>query len=90
MAARLIKDPETSVREICAALGVSKSTLYRYVESGGEVRGAEENNCERKLRQDRQIDLRDTARIAADVAHSPNDKMIQPTGKTFSSHAANL
>jgi len=38
MAARLMKDAETPVKEICAALGVSKSTLYRYVGPDGSVR----------------------------------------------------
>ena len=38
LAARLMKDAETPIQEICAALGVSKSTLYRYVGPDGRVR----------------------------------------------------
>lgn len=38
MAAQLIHNPQTSVREICATLNVSKSTLYRYIGPDGSVR----------------------------------------------------
>ncbi len=37
-AARLMKDPDVSVREICATLGVARSTLYRYVSPKGDIR----------------------------------------------------
>jgi DNA invertase Pin-like site-specific DNA recombinase len=38
MAARLMKDPDVSVKEVCQTLGVSRTTLYRYVSPSGEVR----------------------------------------------------
>ena len=38
MAASLIKDETVSVSEICQTLGISRSTLYRYVGPKGEVR----------------------------------------------------
>jgi DNA invertase Pin-like site-specific DNA recombinase len=38
MASRLMKDPEVSIQEICKTLGVSRSTLYRYVAPDGHVR----------------------------------------------------
>jgi DNA invertase Pin-like site-specific DNA recombinase len=38
MAARLMKDPSISVREICEILGVSRTTLYHYVGPEGEIR----------------------------------------------------
>lgn len=38
MAARLMKDPAISVEEICRTLGVSRTTLYRYVTPEGKVR----------------------------------------------------
>ncbi len=31
----MLKDPETSIGEVCQTLGVSRATLYRYVGSGG-------------------------------------------------------
>ena len=37
-AARLMKEPDVSIREICATLGVAKSTLYRYVSPKGDIR----------------------------------------------------
>jgi predicted DNA-binding transcriptional regulator AlpA len=40
LASRLMSDPSLSVDEICATLGVSRATLYRYVNPKGEVRGA--------------------------------------------------
>ena len=41
MAARLMKDSNVSVREICHTLNVSRTTLYRYIGPNGEVRQAE-------------------------------------------------
>lgn len=38
MAARLMKDPNVSAQEICKMLGVSRTTLYRYISPNGEVR----------------------------------------------------
>lgn len=38
MAASLMKDKTVSVPEICQTLEVSRSTLYRYVGPGGEIR----------------------------------------------------
>jgi predicted DNA-binding transcriptional regulator AlpA len=38
LAARLMSDPTLAVEEICATLGVSRATLYRYVDPKGEVR----------------------------------------------------
>ena len=38
IAARLMKDHEVSIKEICTTLGVAKSTLYRYVSPKGEIR----------------------------------------------------
>ncbi len=38
MAARLMKDPNVSAQEICRMLGVSRTTLYRYISPNGEVR----------------------------------------------------
>lgn len=38
IAARLMRDPEVSVREVCRTVGVSRSTLYRYVGPTGEIR----------------------------------------------------
>jgi DNA invertase Pin-like site-specific DNA recombinase len=38
MAARLMKDPDVSVKEVCQTLGVSRTTLYRYVSPNGDVR----------------------------------------------------
>jgi len=38
MAARLMKDPNVTAKEICKMLGVSRTTLYRYVSPSGEVR----------------------------------------------------
>lgn len=40
MAARLMQDPNVSAKEICRTLGVSRSTLYRYISPKGEVRSA--------------------------------------------------
>ncbi len=40
LAARLMSDPTLAVEEICATLGVSRATLYRYVDPKGEVRRA--------------------------------------------------
>jgi DNA invertase Pin-like site-specific DNA recombinase len=40
LAARLMSDPTLAVEEICATLGVSRATLYRYVDPNGEVRQA--------------------------------------------------
>lgn len=37
-AARLMKDPAVSTREICELLGMSRATLYRYVSPEGEIR----------------------------------------------------
>ena len=38
MAASLMKDPGVSVKEICRNLGVSRTTLYRYIGPHGEIR----------------------------------------------------
>ena len=38
MATRLMKDPAISVEEICRTLGISRTTLYRYVTPEGTVR----------------------------------------------------
>ena len=38
MAASLMKDPSVSVKEICRNLGVSRTTLYRYIGPHGEIR----------------------------------------------------
>ena len=38
LAAQLVKDPALDTHEICTELGVSRSTLYRYVGPNGEVR----------------------------------------------------
>lgn len=38
MAARLMRDPDVSAKEVCQTLGVSRTTLYRYVSPRGEVR----------------------------------------------------
>ena len=38
MAARLMKDLEVSIQEICKTLGMSRSTLYRYVAPDVQVR----------------------------------------------------
>ena len=38
LASRLMRDPSISVAEVCAAVGVGKSTLYRYVAPDGRVR----------------------------------------------------
>ena len=38
MAASLMKDPNVSVKEICRNLGVSRTTLYRYIGPHGEIR----------------------------------------------------
>lgn len=38
IAATLIKDKTISIKEICATLGVSRATLYRYISPTGEVR----------------------------------------------------
>lgn len=38
MAARLMQDPNVSAKEVCQTLGVSRTTLYRYVSPSGEVR----------------------------------------------------
>lgn len=38
LASRLMKDPELTVGEICETLGVSSSTLYRFVGPDGELR----------------------------------------------------
>ncbi len=40
LASRLMSDPTLQVDEICATLGVSRATLYRYVGPTGEVRRA--------------------------------------------------
>ncbi len=40
LAAQLLKDPTTAVDEVCRTLGVSRTTLYRYVGPKGEVRRA--------------------------------------------------
>ena len=39
MASHLMQDPAIDVKEIVRTLGVSRSTLYRYVEPTGELRG---------------------------------------------------
>lgn len=38
MAARLMQDRSVSIQEICRTLGVSRTTLYRYVAPDGQVR----------------------------------------------------
>ena len=38
LASKLMTDPAVSVDEVCAAVGVSKSTLYRHVSPDGAVR----------------------------------------------------
>ena len=38
LASRLMQDPELSVGEVCAAVGVSSATLYRYVGPEGTIR----------------------------------------------------
>ena len=38
LASKLRADPAVSVGEVCEAVGVSKSTLYRHVGPGGTVR----------------------------------------------------
>ena len=38
LASRLMKDPELSIAEVCAAVGVSSATLYRYVGPEGTIR----------------------------------------------------
>ena len=38
MASTLMQDPAVSVDEICATLGISRATLYRYVGPDGEIR----------------------------------------------------
>lgn len=38
MASRLMRDPEVSIKEICNILGLSRSTLYRYIDPSGNVR----------------------------------------------------
>ena len=38
LAAKLMKDPEVSVAEVCEAIGVSQATLYRYVGPSGTIR----------------------------------------------------
>jgi DNA invertase Pin-like site-specific DNA recombinase len=40
LAARLMSDPTLQADEICATLGVSRATLYRYVDPKGQVRRA--------------------------------------------------
>jgi DNA invertase Pin-like site-specific DNA recombinase len=40
LAGRLMSDPTLQVDEICATLGVSRATLYRYVDPKGAVRRA--------------------------------------------------
>ena len=42
MAASLMKDPGVSVKEICRNLGVSRTTLYRYIGPLGEIRQGQE------------------------------------------------
>lgn len=41
LAASLIKDKSNTVTEICKTLGISRSTLYRYVSPTGEIRAAQ-------------------------------------------------
>jgi AcrR family transcriptional regulator len=38
LASKLMADPAVSVEEVCEAVGVSKSTLYRHVGPDGTVR----------------------------------------------------
>jgi DNA invertase Pin-like site-specific DNA recombinase len=38
LASRLMADPSVTVKEICGTLGVSRSTLYRYVGPQGQIR----------------------------------------------------
>jgi DNA invertase Pin-like site-specific DNA recombinase len=38
LAARLLRDRETPIRDVCEAVGVSKATLYRYVGPDGTPR----------------------------------------------------
>lgn len=38
MAASLMKDPSLSVKDICRNLGISRTTLYRYVGPQGQIR----------------------------------------------------
>lgn len=38
LAAKLMRDRETSISEVCEAVGVSRATLYRYVEPDGTPR----------------------------------------------------
>ncbi len=37
-AARLMQEPDASIRAVCTKLGIAKSTLYRYVSPKGEIR----------------------------------------------------
>lgn len=34
----MLRDPETSIQQVCQTLGVSRATLYRYVGSGGTAK----------------------------------------------------
>jgi DNA invertase Pin-like site-specific DNA recombinase len=38
LAARLMKDRDVPISEVCEAVGVSKATLYRYVKPDGTPR----------------------------------------------------
>lgn len=38
MAARLMKDPTTKVKDVCAMFNISRSTLYRFVSPDGNIR----------------------------------------------------
>lgn len=38
IAARLMRDPAVSVPEVCRTVGVSRSTLYRYISPDGSIR----------------------------------------------------
>lgn len=38
MAASLMRDPSASIKDICKNLGISRTTLYRYIGPQGEIR----------------------------------------------------
>jgi DNA invertase Pin-like site-specific DNA recombinase len=46
MAAHLMQDPGVAVKEVCQILGVSRSTLYRYVGPSGDARWSVHRRCQ--------------------------------------------
>ena len=52
LASKLMKDRDTPISEVCEAVGVSRATLYRYLEPNGKPRERNKRRDGKALRED--------------------------------------